>query len=108
MHLSYVIIGISFLLKKCNIGNRKIKFFTIIFLIFFMFLVGQTPSVQRACYISILSILSSICYQKNDVYRSLTISLILILIQNPYSIMNIGLILSYSATLRNFSIISKF
>lgn len=48
---------------------------------------------------AILQILSQLIYRKNDTITSLSISLLIILICNPFSIMDIGLILSFTATI---------
>lgn len=48
---------------------------------------------------SILGIMAVMVYRKSDTINNMAISLWLILIQNPFAITNVGLILSYSATL---------
>lgn len=99
MHVAYVITIVDFLLSKFGIGKRKTKILTIFFLLFFMVLTNNTPSVERACIMAVLGIASVLINQKNDIINNMAISLLFILIQNPFAILNIGLILSYSATL---------
>ncbi|MCI8353266.1 MAG: DUF4131 domain-containing protein [Clostridia bacterium] len=99
MHASYVILGVSILLSKLKFSKKVIKICTIILLIFFIFLTGETPSVKRACIMAIMSIIATLIYRKSDIVTNLSISLLIILIQNPFSIMNLGLILSFSATI---------
>ncbi len=99
MHISYVILGISIILSKLKFPKKITKISTIILLIFFIFLTGETPSVKRACIMAIMSIIASLIYRKSDTITNISTSLLIILIQNPFSIMNIGLILSYFATL---------
>ncbi len=99
MHVAYVILGISIILSKLKFSKRITKISTIILLIFFIFLTGGTPSVKRACIMSIMSIIATIFYRKSDIITNISTSLLIILIQNPFSIMNIGLILSFFATL---------
>ena len=94
MHISYVIIGIDKLLSK-RIGKRSTKIVIIIILIIYMFITGFSPSIIRATVMGILVIISNLVYRKNDIWTSISISLFVILIYNPYSIMNIGLQLSY-------------
>ena len=97
-HFSYIILIVTFLSKK--IHNKRIEQIVIILaIIFFMKLTGGTPSVVRAGIMSIILILSSIFKRKNDVYTSMAISLILQIINNPYVIFDLGLILSYSGVL---------
>lgn len=99
MHISYIMIGVEYILEKTKLSRKTSKIVAIFVIIFFMFLTGNTPSVQRACFMTVLSIIATLIYRKNNIYHSMVISLFLILIQNPYSILNTGLILSYSATL---------
>lgn len=96
-HISYIILGISILF--CKIGNRFCKYFTIIFLIFFMALTGFTPSVQRASIMAIFMLLANLVYKKSNVYMNLCFSSLIILICNPYAIFDIGFQLSYGGTI---------
>lgn len=99
MHVSYVILGISIILSKLKFSKKTTKICTIMLLIFFIFLTGETPSVKRSCIMSIMSIIATILYRRSDIATNISISLLIILIQNPFSIMDIGLILSFSATI---------
>lgn len=98
-HISYIIVGISFLLTKSKVPKRNIYIAVSIFLLFFMYITGLSPSIVRACIMGIIVLLSKIFYRKPDVLTSISISLILTLLSNPYSINNIGLQLSYIGTL---------
>lgn len=62
-------------------------------------LTNNTPSVRRACIMAILSIIAVLIGRKSDNINNMGISLLIILIQNPFYILNTGLILSYTATL---------
>ena len=98
MHVSYLVIGMQLFLKSI-IGKRKTRFITIVFLIFYMFITGFSPSVVRASMMSILLIGGEFLYRKNDIWTSMAISLFLILIYNPFLIENIGLQFSYIGTM---------
>lgn len=98
MHISYIIIGINLIFKKL-LGKLKTRYFILIILIFYMFLTSFTPSVVRASIMSILMILSYNLHMKNDIWNSLCISLILILVYNPFLILHTGLQLSYLGTI---------
>lgn len=99
MHVSYIIMGINTLLKKTKLPKKITSIIIIVFLIFFIFLTGGTPSVKRACIMTILSLGASITYRKNDVISNISMALLIILIQNPFSILDIGLVLSFLATI---------
>ena len=97
MHVTYVLMGITFILKKCD--NRKSKYFCIIFLIFFAQFVGASPSILRAAIMSILAISASVFFRKPDILNNISISCLIIIILNPYNIFNLGFQLSFLGTL---------
>lgn len=98
MHVSFVIMSVVSFLSKLKSPKKTSKLICIVFLIFFIFLTGETPSVKRACIMAILGIISQLVYRKSDTITSLSVSLLIILICNPFSIMDVGLILSFTAT----------
>ena len=98
-HISYIIIGFDFLFKKLKIPKNITKILTVVFLTFFMYITDFTASVVRASIMGIILLLSSVFYRKNDMQTSISMSILLILIENPYKILDIGLILSYFATI---------
>ena len=76
-----------------------------------MLLTGSSPSVTRACIMAIYTILGSLLHKKVNVLSSISISSIIILLINPYSILDIGMQLSYAGTIGIvfiYPIISKF
>lgn len=97
MHISYLILFLNILLKPFKSKAKSI--ITIFLLIFFMKLTGNTPSVNRACIVAILNLFAPLVYRKSDKITNLAISAGIILIQNPYSIKDLGFIFSYSATI---------
>jgi competence protein ComEC len=99
MHIGYIISIVNYILSKMKMGKKNTKIFTIALLIFFMELANNTPSVRRACIMAILGIVAVLINQKSDIINNMAISLFIILFQNPFSIFNKGLILSYGATL---------
>ena len=99
MHVTYVILGLNFLINKKIFGNNKAKYIIILFLIFFIFLTGSSPSVIRACLMAIYVFISKLIYKKANVINSICISALLILIINPYSLLNIGFLLSFCGTI---------
>lgn len=56
-HVTYVILGITSILKKSKISKKISKIITIILLIIFILLTGGTPSVTRACIMAIYIII---------------------------------------------------
>ena len=98
MHVSYIIIGFTYFFKKC-FGKRKSKIIVIVVLIIYMFITGFSPSVIRASIMAILLLISSLIYRKNDMWTSISFSILIILIYNPFLINNIGVKLSYGGTI---------
>ena len=98
MHVSFVIMFVTVALSKLNSPKKISRTICISFLVFFIFLTGETPSVKRACIMAILQLVAQLIYRKSDTITNLSVSLLLILIANPFSIMDISLILSFSAT----------
>ena len=98
MHVGYVILFSNILFSKL-FGKRKTYFITIIVLIFYMFLTGLSPSVVRASIMACFMLFSKLIYRKSDVWTNISISLLSLLIYNPFCIGNISLILSYVGTI---------
>ncbi len=96
MHISYIILIISFVFNKL-IGKHFSKILTSIFVFIYMCLTKFPVTLVRAGISSIVLIMSNFFYRKNDIWQTLSLSLIIILINNPFSILNVGLQLSYSA-----------
>ena len=99
MHVSYVMLGITFIISKVKFSKKMSKIVTILILLFFIILTGKTASVTRACFMSSYIILASLLHKKAHVLGSISISLLIILIINPYFILDIGLQLSYGGTI---------
>jgi len=94
-HTSYIILGITFILSKSKISKKWIYILIIFILILFMFITNAAASVTRACFMSIIILSANLLYRKPDIWTSISISLLVILIANPFTINEIGLQLSY-------------
>lgn len=97
-HTSYIILGITYLISKSKTPKRIGYIITIIILLIFIMITGASYSVVRACIMAIVVIGAKICYRKENFFTSICISLIIILIQNPFAINDIGLKLSFMGT----------
>ena len=98
-HTSYIILGITYILTKSKISKKLTYLFTILGLILFMFITNFTTSVIRACLMSITVLGANLLHRKPDIATSISISLLLILSINPFSINEIGMQLSYLGTI---------
>jgi len=99
MHVSYVIIGVQFILDKI-INNRKLKNYIIIaILAFFVIITGGAASCMRACIMSGMLLISQNFYRKNNFYVTILFTFIVLLFINPYNIFAVGMWLSFGGTL---------
>ena len=98
MHVTYIVIGIMIILKPI-LGKRKSKIFVILLLTAYMFVTGLTPSIVRATIMHIIMLSSGLFYRKNDVLNSIAVSILIILIYNPFLISSISVLLSYGGTI---------
>ncbi len=82
---------------------RRLRFLgnglTILVLLFYMCMVGLTPSVVRACVMQIFFLVGTIIRKDDDPLTSLAAALLVILIGNPYAAASVSLQLSFGAML---------
>lgn len=98
-HTLYIIIGATFLLTKLKISKKLTNFIIIVILLLFMIITGLNASVVRACIMGVIMVLSKVLYRKLDIYTSIGFSLLIVFVDNPFAINDIGLQLSYIGTL---------
>ena len=98
MQVTYIITGMYFIFKSM-LGKRKTEILIIYTLIFYTLLTGFSPSIVRASIMGILIMGANLFYRKNDIWTSIFLSLIVMLIYNPFLIINVGMQLSYLGTI---------
>lgn len=98
-HIGLVIMGIVQLFDVINLQYRLKYVLALLILTLYCATVGFTPGVTRAYIMGAMMILARIIFEEEDVKKSLNISLIIILVLNPYSIFDISLQMSYMAVL---------
>jgi DNA internalization competence protein ComEC/Rec2-like protein len=98
-HVSYIILGLTYVLQNSIIGKKNGKIVCIFFLLVFMAITNFTPSVTRACIMAVLTLFSGIVYRKSDVYTNISVAALITLIFNPYSLLDLGFQLSYGGTI---------
>ena len=86
-------------LRFLRLKTRYSYVVCIFFTIFYSFIVGLHPSSARASIMLIIYFLSRILFLKSDSINSLGVSLMLILLINPNSSVDIGLFLSFLSSL---------
>ena len=98
MHISYIIILVTNSAQKV-LGKRKSKIISSIVLVLYMFITGFCVSVVRASIMGILSCMAFVLYRKSDTLNNISISALITLINNPYSLTGISFLLTYGGTL---------
>ena len=98
MHISYIIILVTNSTNKL-FGKKQSKIIASIVLLIYMFITGFGISVVRAGIMGILSCMAFIVYRKSDTLNNISISVLIILINNPYSLTSLSFLLTYGGTL---------
>ena len=98
MHMSYLIL-LSIQLFGKILGKKQAYIVSIILIIFYMFLTGFSASIIRSGVMGIILIISKIIYKNNDIFTNIAISSLIILIKNPYSILDLSFQFSFGGTI---------
>lgn len=97
-NVNYIILFSKFIFDKI-LGKNLSNYVVIFFIIIFMLVSGVSASVVRAAIMGIVIVLADILAKKSNVYASICISALIILIYNPLTIFDTGFILSFGGTL---------
>lgn len=98
-HIGYLILGMTYINKIIKLNEKIFNIFIILILIFFLLIIGLSPSIIRAGIMGAVFLISKIIYSKSDNINNIILSLLIILIINPFSICDIGLQLSFFGTI---------
>ncbi|MBR6504937.1 MAG: ComEC/Rec2 family competence protein [Clostridia bacterium] len=107
-HINYIILSLIYLNSKLKISKKIGRVITIIILILFMFLVGFSASVVRAVIMGITILVAQLFYRKLDIINSISFSALVLLLINPFNIINSGFLLSYGGTIGIVSLSKNF
>lgn len=99
LHLSVAIGGLYRLLRRILHRRRLAAALGIVATLCFMLLCGLTPSVVRSGTVWMLIFLATVLNQRADAYTSLGVAALVLLVANPYAAGDVGLLLSFAATL---------
>lgn len=99
MHFGILIGGLDFILSRLSINKILRNIIDMSIAVFYLFLVGFTPSVTRSAIMLIMLFISFNAGRKNDSVTSLLLAVFMICLINPPSIIDPGLMLSFTATL---------
>ena len=99
MHTAVIAAFIMFVLSKFRLGGRVKSLIVILFILLFMAITGFPASVVRAGAMIIICYLAPFFKRDPDTLSSLGFAALVIVVPNPFAAMDIGLLLSFSATL---------
>ena len=99
LHVSYIVLGINFLLNKLFRSKKTKNIIMIITLFLVVFLTGFSTSCIRACIMSSMILIAFNLNRKDNFYRNFLFSFICIILINPFNIYSIGMWLSFMGTL---------
>lgn len=104
-HLAIIINILLNIFKFLNLKKRFSYLLCCVFILFFMFITGFTPSIMRSGIMFLIFIMAKIFFKNYDALNSLGVALIIILLINPDSCLDIGLWMSFlsSASIITFS-----
>ena len=119
LHVGFILLIFIFLFGRFNVQLRAAL--TITGLLLFMLITGVPASVFRAVVMSIVLIIAFLTNRSTNLFNSIAIAALIILLVDPYEIYSAGFVLSFSAVLaiaaiypmldnwiRNFNIKNKF
>jgi competence protein ComEC len=98
-HVSFLIIPLLFIFRKLRAKKVISNVFIICILLMFLSITGFQPSVVRAVIMASLVLLGQIFWRESDVYTSISLAAIVLLICNPFNLFNVGFQLSFAATI---------
>lgn len=96
LHCAFLVTLLALLISR---RQRLLWAVTIPLLLFYMVMVGMSPSVVRACIMQIFLLIAPLFRRCSDPLTSLAAALLVILLCNPFAAASVSLQLSFSATL---------
>lgn len=98
LHLTLVAVSVRRLFRGLGLGFRLCAILTMPVVLVFMLLVGFTPSVCRAGVMCLIWLSGYLFHRRSDGLNALGLAAALVLLENPYTLLNAGFQLSFMAT----------
>ena len=99
LHISMVAMGALGLLQMLRVRRRWAALCAMPVVLLFMAITGFQPSVIRAGVMNLILLLALAVGREADSLNSLGMSVLCIVVPNPYAVLDVGLQLSFAATL---------
>lgn len=99
LHIGIISSFILYLLMSLTIPRRVSSIITIAIIVFYGYLIGFPHSMMRGIIMFSLIILTKLLHEHSNPINILSISALIVLFINPFSLFSLGFILSYIAVL---------
>ena len=93
MHIAFVVGFVQLMFGS----SQKSSVLCLILIWFFVIMTGCSPSAVRAGIMHSVFLLAPLFHREKDTFTSLSFALLILLIQNPYSVMSVSLQLSFAS-----------
>ena len=98
-NILFLLAPLLWLLKKAGFNPRWSSALAFPSMLFYVFATGMEASVVRAAIMAGVTLTGMLLWRKADIYCSLSVSAIIILMNNSFMLYDLGFILSFAATL---------
>jgi len=99
LNVAYILICITLLLTFVPLKYKYKVFISILFLVFYMNLTGNVPSIVRAVIMASVFLLSRLLERKPNPYSIISFAALVVLVINPSQLFDAGFLLSFSAVI---------
>ena len=93
MHIAFVVGFVQLMFGS----SQKSSVLCLILIWFFVIMTGCSPSAVRAGIMHSVLLMAPLFHREKDTFTSLSFALLILLIQNPYSVMSVSLQLSFAS-----------
>jgi len=98
-NVAFILAPLFFLLRKIGLSKRSTSLILIPVLILFIYVTGFSASVARAVIMAIVVLVGKFLYRDTDTLTLIALSMLVLLVYNPFLVFDAGFQLSYGATL---------
>ncbi len=98
-NIAFILMPLLGLLQRLGLNRRWASAISFPVMIFYVFATGMEASVIRAAIMAGVTLIGMILWRRTDIFCSMAVSVLLILLTNSFMLFDPGFILSYAATL---------
>jgi competence protein ComEC len=98
-NVAFVTLAIYSLLGFFRLSKRNIIGITIVALIVYMLITGSSASVVRATIMAIVILIGTVIERRTDIYNTLAVAALALMLWNPNNLFDVGFQLSFSAVI---------